>query len=417
MPRKQRKVDSGLRWGEGSVQVRTTTTGEVRYVARWPEGSGIDKVWRGKTFHTEDEAEDHLRSIARRKRAGTYQPESRMTVAECVSEYMERKRGDWSPNTYSAMKVYYRRSVEPYLGTRRIVELTPHELQRWVDTLAKTGRRSKSGKVTGGMSRAGVMQARLVLSGALDDAARFGLIPSNPARLTRVSGKATEPRPVWTAAQVGTAIAACDATSPLRLYYLIAATTGMRPGEIRAIRWAAVDLERKTIRVAATITRDEQGHELVGTTTKTRSVRVVAIPDALVDALRTHRKAQVERRLAHARWHDEDMVLDRGDGRYIPQSTMQRAHERLLEATGLPVIRLHDLRHTYASLQAELGTNPRVVMETLGHVSLGMTMERYTHASIPMKAQAASAIADAILEPPDTTTSTPPDDQKATPTG
>lgn len=405
MPRKQRKVDSGLRWGEGSTQKRITQGGDERWVARWPEGEGPDKVWRGKTFATEDEAEDHLRSIVRRKRAGTYQPETRMTVAECVNEYIERKRPGWAPGTYATATVYVKRAILPYLGDKRIVQLTSHDVQRWLDTLAKSGRRSKSGKVTGGMGHSTIVSSRSILSRAIGDAVRLGIIPHNVVTDTEAGGKRADVRPTWTAEEAARVIEQVSGHAMHHAIYAVMLSTGMRQGELRALHWRDIDLTTGIITIRATIARDESFREQVGSTTKTRSQRRVRIDPEIVEILRDHRKDQLARRLRHPHWHDTDLVFDRSDGRYIPQATLQELHERTVVAAGVPKIRWHDLRHTYASLQAAAGVSARSVMDALGHKRLTITLERYTHVSDEMQREAARTIARQLFPPSDATTS------------
>jgi len=278
-------------------------------------------------------------------------------------------------------------------------------VQRWLDTLAKSGRRSKSGKITGGMSHAGISQARTHLNGALNDAARFGLIPHNPVAGTKVGGKRAEVRPTWTADEASRVLMTL-ADRPLMLaFYALALGTGMRQGEIRALHWREVDLARSVITVRPSMTRDEQFREYIGDTTKTRSQRRVRIDPEIIEILQRHRKDQLERRLRHPNWHDTDLVFDRGDGRHIPQGTIQKRHVALLAEVGVPRIRLHDLRHTYASLQAQAGIGTRTVMDALGHTSPSMTL-RYTHPSESMHREAAAAIARQLFSvPSDATTS------------
>lgn len=406
MPRKQRKIDSGLRWGEGFVDTRTTKSGETRFVARWPEMDGLRKTWRGKTFRTEDEAEDHLRSIARRKRDGAYTPESRITVSELVAMYMERKKFEWSPNTYATMKVFERRTIIPYLGDERVTTLTKLKLQQWLDTLAKSGRRSRSGKVSGGLSRSVIANTRSLLMAALEDAVDLEIISANPASRTKAGGTRTLQRPVWSDEQAARMVASVTDNPWLCAFYGLALATGMRAGELRALRWQDVDLDAGLIAVRSTITRNEHDQEVRGDNTKTKVSRQIPIEDVVVTILRKHRQDQMTRRMQHPAWHADDIVFDRGDGRFIPQDTLQVRHRRAVEAAGLPHIRLHDLRHTHASLQADAGVNPKIVMETLGHASLEMTLERYTHPTSAAQRRAVGEITRRLFAiDPDTTTS------------
>lgn len=412
MARRQRKLDSSLRWGEGHINKRMGRDGEMRYQARWREGEGIDARWRSKTCMSEDAAEDHLRAIARKKRSGTYTPESQLTVSECVDEYMERKRSDWSPNTYGTNMVYRTRGIDPYLGSKRIVQLTGYQIQGWLDTLARSGRRNKSGTITGGLSRAMIASTRSLLNAALNDATRFGLLDRNPATGTKAGGRRPVERPVWSSVEASRVLAGTIEIPIMHVMYALALLTGMRPGEIRGLHWRDVDLNEGIVSVRTTVTRDDRDHEVVGTTTKTGTARRIRITEELIEILRVHRREQVMRRLGHPGWHDTDLLLDRGDGRFIPQSTLHRRHLAVVAEIGVTPIRLHDLRHTYTSLQADSGVNPRVIMDALGHSRLSMTLERYTHASTEMRTAAAATISRRLLGDPSRTTTSDGEDER-----
>ncbi len=410
MARKERKVDSGLKWGEGYINRRTGPDGEPLFQARWGEGEGIDRRWRGKTFRSEDDAEDHLRTIARKKRSGTYSPESQLTVTECVNEYLERRRYDWAPNTYGTNIVHRVRCIDPYLGPKRIVQLTGHQVQLWLDTLARSGKRSKSGAVTGSLSRTTIASVRSLLNAALNDAVRFGMLDHNPVSGTRAGGRKAIERPVWNEDEAVRVLTGTMNDPLMHVIYTLFLLTGMRPGEIRAMHWRDVDLESGVIAVIPSMTRDEHDRETVGTTTKTGTSRKVKITGDLVDILKRHRRAQLERRIRHPNWYDDDIVFDRGDGRFIPQSTLQRRHLETIERAGVRRIRLHDLRHTYTSFQADSGVNPRAIMDALGHKRLSMTLEGYTHTSEDMRTAAAETISRRLLgRRTDTTTCEDPE--------
>lgn len=393
MPRKVRKVDSGLRWGEGYINTRIGPDGEMRYQARWPEGEGLDKTWRGKTFRTVDDAEDHLRDIARRKRDGNYQPETTMTVAQCVAEYLDKMREDWRPNTYFTATITNERQILPYLGNVKISELSLHRIQQWIKVIAKNGRRPKGSKETGPLAKSTVQGALSLLSASLRDAAAYGFIRIDPTIGAKALGQETPERPIWTPDEARRVLAFTSDDFFLHGIYCMAIFTGLRPGESRALRWQHVDLQRQTVAIRHTMTRDIRGREYVGPTTKTKRNRVVAIPEAVAIVLRLWRTVQTERRLAHPHWQDDDLVFDRGNGQFIPGTTMQRRHRRMIAATGVSLIRLHDIRHTFASFQAEAEVNPRVVMDAMGHRKLAITIERYTHSSMAAQATAAEGLA------------------------
>jgi integrase len=167
----------------------------------------------------------------------------------------------------------------------------------------------------------------------------------------------------------------------------------MRRGEQLALRWADTDLERGTLAVRRNLARGADG--LVFGEPKTKAGRrSITIPAPVVAALRAHRAKQNERRLQlGADWQDHDLVFDRGDGTVLHPNVVTKAFARHARRLGLPPIRLHDLRHTAATLMLANGEHPRIVQERLGHSDVSMTLGRYSHVTETMQREAADRLA------------------------
>jgi len=170
----------------------------------------------------------------------------------------------------------------------------------------------------------------------------------------------------------------------------------MRRGEVLALQWRSVDLERRTARV-------EQAMECIGreirfTTPKTdRGRRSVSLPPGCVAVLREVRKDQLERRLLlGSEWQGTDLVVERGDGGAIHPDLYSQRFAALATRLGLAGVRLHDLRHFYASELLRANVHPKVVSEGLGHASTAFTMDVYWHLLPSMQAAAADAIEAAL---------------------
>lgn len=370
-----------VRRGDGYIIERPTKDGVVRYQARWRDG----RSWRSKTFDAQHDAEDHLRQIGRSKRAGVYTPESRLTVADALQAYMDRGKHRWKANTWSTYGGVIRFHIEPYIGSIRIVELTPWKVQQWVDDLVRKG-----------LSPSVIENARVIMNGACKDAMRLGVLTSNPVTGASLPARQKRKYAVWSAVQARDVFAACADDIRMKTYYTVALTTAMRPGEIRALKWGDVDLDKARLRVERTITRNERGRQIIGTTTKTGQVRTIALPPSTVSVLRAWRAHQSERRLAAHNWHVLDLVFDRGDGFILPQNTLARAHQRICGEANVPIIRLHDVRHTAATLLLEAGTHIKVVADLLGHSSVTITLDTYSHPDESIQRGATQALADAI---------------------
>jgi integrase len=170
--------------------------------------------------------------------------------------------------------------------------------------------------------------------------------------------------------------------------YLVALTSGMRPGELRALRWSDLDLARSLVVVQRTMTKDADGHVVVGETTKTKRPRAVALPALAVEAL-------VVRQLIEEPAADA-YVFARRDGPLplTPGSTITTGSSGWL---AVRPITLHQIRHTNATLDLEAGINPKIVAERLGHRSIETTLVRYSHVSIDLQQSAADAFAARVL--------------------
>lgn len=370
-----------VRRGDGFIDERVTKAGVTRYQARWQEGHS----WKSKTFGTLHEAEDHLRTVGRSKRAGTYTPESRLTVADALQAYMDRGRHRWKANTWSTYGGVIRFHINPYIGRVRIVELTPYRVQQWVDDLVRKR-----------LSASVIENARVILNGACKDAMRLGILASNPVTGAALPARVKRKYSVWTAEQARAVLDACGEDLRMRTYYMVALTTAMRPGEIRALKWRDIDMDKARVRVERTITRDERGRQVVGDTTKTGRSRTIALPPSTVATLKAWRVHQAERQLAAHRWYAMDLVFDRGDGYILPQNTVARAHQRICGEAGVPIIRMHDVRHTAATLLLEAGTHIKVVADLLGHSSVSITLDTYSHPDERIQRDATQALADAL---------------------
>ncbi len=377
MSKPPRNPERGLKFGEGWWFERGG-----KYVARWHDGLKL----RGKTFATIDEAEDHIRGKARLRRSGRATAASDLTVTETIADYLERATDRLEQRTVLNYRQRSARMIEPYLGSRRIVDLTTLDVQRWIDRLNREGYKATT-----------VHSVVAVLFSALREATTFGIIPVNPANGIRRPSITREPVQVWSEDEARTFLAHVAGDPLYGTLYHVALTTGMRPGELRALQWREVDLERGIITVRRTITRNLDGEEVIGRETKTHRVRAIAITSPIVEMLRSHRTAQIERRLAAEMWQDHDLVFDRGDGHWLYQSNWQRAQVVFCREAGVPYVTAHGLRHTAATLLMESGIHPKIVSDILGHSSIEMTLNQYSHVSVDLQRLSVESFSDRLF--------------------
>jgi integrase len=186
------------------------------------------------------------------------------------------------------------------------------------------------------------------------------------------------------------------ANDRLGAFYTVAIAIGLRPSEALGLGWADVDLKAGTVKVRRTL--DRQDGRYVFNEPKSRtSRRTLSLPAVCVEALKAHRKRQLEERLAAGEeWEDWDLVFTTPLGQPLSRTNVSHYFGLLQQRAGVPHHRLYDSRHTAASLLLAQGVSPRVVMEVLGHSSFALTMDTYTHVMEPLMRDAAEAMDRAL---------------------
>jgi integrase len=188
-------------------------------------------------------------------------------------------------------------------------------------------------------------------------------------------------------------LAASEAEDRLEALYVVAVHTGMRPGELLALKWQDVDLEGGSLQVGRALS----GGEFTAPKTS-RSRRLIELTAGSVAALRAHRKRQLEERMQSAGlWQDHGLVFPSRVGTPLSHRNVVRSFKALLRRAGLPeTVRLYDLRHTCATLLLSRRVHPKYVQELLGHASIALTLDTYSHVLPGMDGGTASAMEDAL---------------------
>ncbi|HSR22589.1 MAG TPA: site-specific integrase [Candidatus Eisenbacteria bacterium] len=314
-----------------------------------------------------------------------------VTFAEFVETWLSAVRPTLRPSTWRRYEQYARLHAAPFLGHRPLAEIGPVELQLlYADRLAA------------GRSATTVRHLHRFLHRVFDQAVRWEAAPRNPAKL------AAPPRVVRHDFRALTAEEARRLLAGLRgdrlaALYVLALTSGMRQGELLALRWADVDLAGGRLAVRGSLHRDLGGGWTIGEPKTHRSRRQVALAAMAVRALEEHRRGQdVERRAAGPRWQDNDLVFANRVGRPLSaQNLVQRHFHPLLARLALPKVRFHDLRHTAATLLLSRGVHPKIVSEMLGHKEVDITLNLYSHVTPGMHESAAQALGELLDRPAD----------------
>lgn len=261
--------------------------------------------------------------------------------------------------------------------------------------LGTRSRSARGKRGIGGLSAQTVLHYHRVLNGALRQALRWQMIARNPA--DAVQAPRPERKPIRVLSEIETR-QLLDATRGTRLYapVLIAVATGMRRGEVLALRWEDADFEGAKLIVNRTLEQTRSGLSFKQPKTA-KSRRAVAVGPLVVDALRSHRAAQAQERLQlGASYSDGGLIFPTPDGRPWEPDGFTDAFLAFAGKHGFGGLRLHDLRHTHATQLLRAGTHPKIVSERLGHSNIGITLDTYSHVMPDMQEDAARA-ADKVL--------------------
>ena len=236
-----------------------------------------------------------------------------------------------------------------------------------------------------------------MLHKALTDAVAWGYVSENMAERARPPKVSRRPPTVWTPAQLRRFL---QAAADDRFYpaYVLAATTGLRRAELCGLRWSAVDLQASTVTVQAStrVVVNGQAQDSDGKTGN--ALRLLSIDRTTADVLSQWRSEQGSERAFFERdYQDTDRVFTWEDGRPVHPDVLRQRFNRLSARCGLPHIRLHDLRHSYATAALKAGVNPKIVSQRLGHASVGFTLTVYSHALPGYDREAADVMAALIL--------------------
>jgi integrase len=289
-----------------------------------------------------------------------------------------------------------RRYLQPGLGGIALRDLRPEQLQHFYNGCRAQGRSART-----------VRYCHTLLHGALAQAMKNGLVARNVATLVEPPRKDRNEMRTLTLEQLTAHLLPVLAEDRLGAAILLAFTTGLRRGELLALRWQDIDLTAGVLHVRQTVSRVRNHTPTVGEA-RTRldiqepktasSNRAVPIPAGCLAALKRHKAKQAEERLLLGqRLQDTALVFCRSDGRPCDPSEFTRHFQRMLKRVGLPPIRLHDARHTFATLMLELGESPKTVQTMLGHSSVAITLDIYSHVSLELEKRAASKLNAALM--------------------
>jgi integrase len=395
--------------GEGGISEYRTKGGERRYLIKYTtvleDGSKKVVLRRrtpdGQPLLTRRAAADALTDARAEIKQGVHVLPSKKTVGQWGEEWLRGLR--LAPSTMASYAKLWRLYVTPNIGSVPLEKLTGTMITTMYRTLETGGRHD--GKPGQGLSARSIRYCHVTLKSSLREAVAQGLLARNPAdRAKAPAAREAKPPEIhpWTASQLSTFLAWADEQQcPDATPWRVLAYTGVRRGEVLALRWRDLDIEgeRLSVRRSVGVIKNKgKPEEFVEGPTKSGKERVVDLDPQTVDALRRWRvaRAGIDLRLAR----EDAVVFGDEEGRWQhPDKFSWRFANRLarcrreLGDDAPPPTRLHDLRHAHASLLLAAGTPIKVVSERLGHSSPMITLTVYQHVTATMQREAAARFA------------------------
>jgi integrase len=337
------------------------------------------------------EVQQRLARIITELDAGEFVEPNKVTVTQFLERWLAYMKTQVAASTHDRYGELVRNNIVPALGGVRLVKLRPEHIS---DAYSKALTSGRCDGRKGGLAPLTVRHMHGVLKQALKQACVWRVIGHNPADLVK-SPKVTR-REMHTVDTDATAkmIQAAQGTSIL-IPVLLGVLCGLRRGEICALRWRSVDLDAGRVAIVASA-RQEHG-ERREKETKSGRGRAVTLPPMLVTELRRHRTEQAQQLLRlGVRLTDDHHVLTREDGTPALPRSLTRDFRRFTHQHRLPQIRLHDLRHSHATHLLAAGVHPKIAQERLGHSTVSITLDTYSHVLPGMQDDAVAKVDAAI---------------------
>lgn len=333
---------------------------------------------------TQQEALEKLRKAQSEQEQGVLATGPKLKLGVYLEQWLEDvKKPELRVSSYVKYKKLIVGYIIPVLGNLQLQKLTPQHVQSFYTKKLKEGLSAKT-----------VHSIHGVLHNALDNAVRWRLVPKNVTDLVTPPRLEKHEVQSLTLEQARTLLAAARGHR-LDMLLTLALTTGMRRGELLALRWSDIDLESGMLQVRRTVDFIARYGYVEGEPKTARSRRKIVLPAFVVAMLKQHRKNQLEQRLKVGDdWQDRDLVICGLEGNYLNPRYLLKLFDKLLAEAGLSHMRFHDLRHSVVTLLLGMGVDPRTIQEFVGHEDITTTLRIYSHVLPSMQ----QGVADKLSE-------------------
>jgi integrase len=375
----------------GHIRPRGPGAWEIKYDVGADPLTG-KRITKYKTVRgAKRDAQRELRTLLGAIDKGTYVDSGKLTLGAWLLQWLEEAQQNVSHKTHERYTEIVKKHLVPAIGAVPLVKLQPLHLQRYYTGALKSGRRD--GK--GGLSAQTVCHHDRVLNVALRRARALRLIATNPVE--DVARPQVEQKEL-TVLDPDEATRLLSVASRTRLHVpiFLALATGVRRGELLALRWCDVALSAANLSVVQSLEQTDEGLRFKAPKTK-RSRRTIALPQSAVEILTLHRAQQARERLQLGLGKDQrGLVFTQLTGEPVNPDNFSKEFVRLVKRAGIRPITFHGLRHTHATEMLRANVHPKVVSERLGHASVAITLDTYSHVVAGMQKDAAARI-DASL--------------------
>lgn len=351
------------------------------------DGKPKRKQTRRRGFKTRKAAVAELNKVLSELDGEAYVAPSDQMLRDFLREWLAATVHTRRPSTQESYERAIRLHVENRpIGLRKLQQVDGPSLNRHY-TLLLAGNDDHEA-----LSPTTVHGIAMILQKAFKDAIRWQRIGRNPVELSDPPQPSETEMKTWTAGQLDTFLETAREHRHSALWWILG-TTGMRRGEALGLKWADVDMEKGEIRIQRTLLTGNGGKRW-GTPKTKAGRRTVSIPADTVAVLKTHRARQNAEKLAlGAGYVDQDLITAQEDGDTVSPTRITEQFGRLARRAGLPHIRLHDLRHSWATQALEAGVNPKIAQTNLGHTKVSTTLDIYSHVNQGVHAETAELLA------------------------
>jgi integrase len=378
----------------GHIEKRGKNSYSIVISLGWDANTGKYKQQWVSVRGTKKDADKRLAELLHQLDTGTFMKPGKTALAE----YLERWLNDYvwhnlAPRTAEGYEHIIRRHLIPSLGNIPLTQLKPEHLQRYYSEKLSDGRCDRKGA----LSPRTVRHHHVTLHDALEHAVKMGLLNRNVADAVSPPRYQRSQWQTLSEFDISTFLEAAKKTNYYVLFYA-AIFTGMRRSELLALRWCDVDLLLCQAHVNRTIHRLRTDEIVFRAPKSAKGRRMVSLSPSTAMLLQEYKDKQaIQRAILGIPLKDDDLIFSDLEGKPLLPDTVTHAWVKLARRTGLNGVRLHDARHTHASLMLKQGVHPKIVQERLGHASIQITLDTYSHVAPGLQEAAAKGFDGMVL--------------------